>query len=272
MTVLKYKIDVNELGHQTAAKILELNEICLRNLSLLQPLAMVPYEENRNTGSFILIDRYSNQTVAAGLVKFGLRRAENIHWQAVDVDKGARASLKHQTPKVLWFTGLSGLGTSTIANLEEQRLHGDGQHTYVLDSDNVRHGLNGDLGFADINRVENILRIGEVARLMVEAGLIVLTSFISHHAAELAMVRELLKEGEFIEIFVDSPLAVCEERDVNGLYARVRTGKIANFTGINVPYETAVSPEMRVDTVTAEEAANASVHYIETGEIGDGDF
>ena len=264
VTALKHKLDVNDASHQSAGKTLELNEIGFCNLAFAEPLAMDTYEENRHTGSFILIDRMTNQTVAAGLVWFGLRRAENIHWQAVDVDKDARAEQKHQTPKVLWFTGLSGSGKSTIANLVEKKLHGEGRHTYLLDGDNVRHGLNKDLGFTDIDRVENIRRIGEVSRLMVDAGLIVMTAFISPYTAERRMVRDMLGEGEFIEVYVDTPIEVCEERDVKGLYAKAREGKIKNFTGIDSPYEAPEAPEIHVNTanMTPEQAADKIVEYV----------
>ncbi len=265
VTDLKHKIDVNDATHKDAGKTLELNEIGFCNLSFAQPLAMDTYEENRKTGSFILIDRFSNQTVAAGLVWFGLRRAENIHWQAVDIDKKARAAQKGQTPKVLWFTGLSGSGKSTIANLVEKKLHGEGHHTYLLDGDNVRHGLNRDLGFTDVDRVENIRRIGEVAKLMVDAGLIVLTAFISPYVSERRMVREMLEEGEFFEVYVDTPLEVCEARDVKGLYAKAREGKIKNFTGIDAPYEAPVQPEIYVNTaeMSAEAAADLIIAALE---------
>nr|WP_319391656.1 sulfate adenylyltransferase subunit CysN [uncultured Cohaesibacter sp.] len=269
VTDLKHKIDVNDATHKDAGKTLELNEIGFCNLFFAQPLAMDTYEENRKTGSFILIDRFSNQTVAAGLVWFGLRRAENIHWQAVDIDKKARARQKGQTPKVLWFTGLSGSGKSTIANLVEKKLHGEGHHTYLLDGDNVRHGLNRDLGFTDVDRVENIRRIGEVAKLMVDAGLIVLTAFISPYDAERRMVREMLEEGEFFEVYVDTPLEVCEARDVKGLYAKARAGKIANFTGIDAPYEEPISPEISVNTenMSAEQAVDLIVEALQKESI-----
>ncbi|SNY90102.1 adenylylsulfate kinase [Cohaesibacter sp. ES.047] len=271
VTSLKHKLDVNDSTHQMAGKALELNEIGFCNLAFSDPLAMDTYEENRKTGSFILIDRFTNQTVAAGLVWYGLRRADNIHWQAVDVDKGARASMKYQTPKVLWFTGLSGSGKSTIANLVEKKLHNEGRHTYLLDGDNVRHGLNKDLGFTDVDRVENIRRIGEVSKLMVDAGLIVLTAFISPYAAERRMIREMLGEGEFVEIFVDTPLDVCEARDIKGLYAKARSGQLKNFTGIDSPYEEPVNPDIHVNTatMTAEEAAEIIATYLLSGEIHD---
>ncbi|WP_114007903.1 sulfate adenylyltransferase subunit CysN [Cohaesibacter intestini] len=271
ITALNHKIDVNDASRKDAGKTLELNEIGFCNIAFSQPLAMDAYEENRQTGSFILIDRYSNQTVAAGLVWQGLRRADNIHWQAVDVDKGSRAALKHQTPKVLWFTGLSGSGKSTIANLVEQKLHRDGRHTYLLDGDNVRHGLNRDLGFTDADRVENIRRIGEVSKLMVDAGLIVLTAFISPFKSERDVVRDMLGEGEFVEIHVDTPLEVCETRDVKGLYAKARAGEIPNFTGIDAPYEAPLNPDIHVNTadMSADEAADAIVDYLGKTEIYD---
>nr|WP_321446297.1 sulfate adenylyltransferase subunit CysN [uncultured Cohaesibacter sp.] len=267
ITGLKHKININNISQRDAGKTLELNEIGFCNLSFAEPLAMDAYEENRQTGSFILIDRFSNQTVAAGLVEFGLRRAENIHWQAVDIDKKARAQQKAQTPKVLWFTGLSGSGKSTIANLVEKKLYKAGHHTYLLDGDNVRHGLNRDLGFTDVDRVENIRRVGEVSRLMVDAGLIVLTAFISPYASERRMVREMLGEGEFFEVYVDTPLDVCEARDIKGLYAKAREGKIKNFTGIDAPYEAPVQPEIHVNTaqMSAEEAAELILAALQKG-------
>lgn len=270
VTSIKHKVDVNSFA-ESAAKTLELNEIGFCNLSFAEPLAMDVYEENKETGSFILIDRFTNQTVAAGLVWHGLRRADNIHWQATDVNKGSRAALKLQTPKVLWFTGLSGSGKSTIANLVEKKLHTQGRHTYLLDGDNVRHGLNRDLGFTDVDRVENIRRIGEVARLMVDAGLIVLTSFISPYKAERQLARELLGEGEFVEIYVDTPLEVCEKRDVKGLYAKARSGEITNFTGIDAPYETPEQPDIHVNTaeMSPEEAADRIIEFLAEGEIYD---
>ncbi|WP_114008020.1 sulfate adenylyltransferase subunit CysN [Cohaesibacter intestini] len=269
VTKLKHKVDVNDAAHHQAGKALELNEIGFCNLAFAESMAMDTYEENRKTGSFILIDRLSNQTVAAGLVWFGLRRAENIHWQAVDVDKSARAEQKHQSPKVLWFTGLSGSGKSTIANLVEKKLFAEGRHTYLLDGDNVRHGLNRDLGFTDVDRVENIRRVGEVAKLMADAGLIVLTAFISPYEAERRMVRDMLEDGEFIEVYVNTSLAVCEERDIKGLYAKARAGEIPNFTGIDAPYEAPTNPEIQVNTddMSAEEAAQMIVETLlqETG-------
>ena len=258
VTEIKHRVDVNSLEH-LAAKELELNAIAVCNVSTDQPLAFDPYETNPGTGGFILIDRMSNATVGAGMIHFALRRAHNIHWQALDIDRQARAGLKGQKPAVLWFTGLSGAGKSTIANLVEKRLLSEGRHTYLLDGDNVRHGLNRDLGFTDADRVENIRRVAEVARLMADAGLIVLTSFISPFRAERRMARDLMPEGEFFEVFVDAPLAVAEERDVKGLYKKARSGQLKNFTGIDSPYEAPEAPEIRIDTtaMTPEEAAQA---------------
>ncbi len=242
---IKHRIDVNTQD-KLAAKRLELNEVGYCNLSLDEPIAFEPYARNRALGGFILIDRQSNATVAAGTLDFALRRAGNVHWQHLDVDKAARARIKGQTPKVLWFTGLSGAGKSTIANQVEKRLHARGCHTFLLDGDNVRHGLNRDLGFTDEDRVENIRRVAEVARLMVDAGLIVLVSFISPFRAERQMARERFAEGEFIEIFVDVPLQVAESRDVKGLYRKARAGQIPNFTGIDSPYEPPEAPELHL--------------------------
>jgi len=255
VTALKHKIDVNSLEH-FAAKTLQLNEIGYINISLTQPLAFDPYKVSRDMGGFILIDRFSNATVGAGMIDFGLRRATNVHWQALDVDKAARAAQKHQKPAVLWFTGLSGSGKSTIANLVERQLHAEGRHTYILDGDNVRHGLNRDLGFTDADRVENIRRVAEAAKLFVDAGLIVLVSFISPFRSERRMARELLGAGEFIEIFVDTPLDVCIQRDPKGLYAKAKSGAIKNFTGIDSPYEVPEHAELVVTPV--EPAAQAS--------------
>ena len=256
---LKYKVNVNSLEH-VAAKTLALNEIGIANLSLDHPIAFDPYKENRDTGGFILIDRLSNNTVAAGMFDFALRRAHNIHIQALDVNKGARAQLKGQQPCVLWFTGLSGAGKSTVANLLEKKLHALGRHTYLLDGDNVRHGLNKDLGFTDVDRVENIRRIAEVAKLMVDAGLIVITAFISPFRAERRLARELMAQGEFIEVFVDAPLAVAEQRDPKGLYKKARRGELVHFTGIDSPYEVPEHAEIRVDT--AHLAADAAADVI----------
>ncbi len=242
---IKHRIDVNTQD-KLAAKRLELNEVGYCNLSLDEPIAFEPYARNRALGGFILIDRQSNATVAAGTLDFALRRAGNVHWQHLDVDRAARARIKGQTPRVLWFTGLSGAGKSTIANQVEKRLHARGCHTFLLDGDNVRHGLNRDLGFTDEDRVENIRRVAEVARLMVDAGLIVLVSFISPFRAERQMARELFAGGEFIEVFVDVPLEVAESRDVKGLYRKARAGQIPNFTGIDSPYEPPEAPELHL--------------------------
>ena len=260
ITDIKYQVNVNTLEHM-AAKTLELNAIGVCNLSLDRPIAFDAYQDNRDTGGFILIDRLSNNTVGAGLLHFALRRAHNIHLQHMDVDKAARASIKHQRGCVLWFTGLSGAGKSAIANLVEQKLHGLGHHTYLLDGDNVRHGLNKDLGFTDADRVENIRRVGEVARLMVDAGLIVLTAFISPFRAERSMARSLVEEGEFVEVFVDTPLEVAEQRDVKGLYKKARRGELKNFTGIDSPYEAPEEPEIQLDTtrLSLEAAADAVI-------------
>ncbi|HWT17270.1 MAG TPA: adenylyl-sulfate kinase, partial [Patescibacteria group bacterium] len=250
ITGIKHKVDVNTQEHLAATR-LSLNEVAQCNLSLDQDIAFAPYAENRALGSFILIDRGTNATVAMGRIEFALRRASNVHWQALDVDKQARAALKGQVPRCLWFTGLSGSGKSTIANLVEKRLLATGHHTYLLDGDNVRHGLNRDLGFSAEDRVENIRRVAEVARLMVDAGLIVLVSFISPFRDERRMARERFADGEFVEIFVDTPLAVCEQRDVKGLYAKARAGLIPNFTGIDSPYERPEHAELVLDTQAA---------------------
>jgi len=261
---LKYRINVNTLQKMAAAK-LDLNEIGVCNLELDRPVPFDPYQVNRDTGGFILIDRITNDTVGAGMLHFALRRASNIHWHALDVSKTARATLKGQKPCVLWFTGLSGSGKSTIANLVEKKLHSLRRHTYLLDGDNVRHGLNKNLGFTDADRVENIRRIAEVAKLMVDAGLIVSTAFISPFRAERQMARALLPEGEFIEIFVDTPLNVAEQRDPKGLYKKARSGALKNFTGIDSPYEAPDNPELRIDTTagSAEDAAETIVDFLQ---------
>ncbi len=260
---LKCRINVNTLQKMPAAK-LELNEIGVCNLELDRPIAFDPYQVNRDTGGFILIDRITNDTVGAGMLHFALRRASNVQWQAIDVNKAARSSMKGQKPCVMWFTGLSGAGKSTIANLVDKKLHSLGRHTYLLDGDNVRHGLNKNLGFTDADRVENIRRIAEVAKLMVDAGLIVSTAFISPFRAERAMARGLLAEGEFIEVFVDTPINVAEERDPKGLYKKARRGDLKNFTGIDSPYEFPEKPEIWLDTTTTtpESAADTIVAYL----------
>jgi bifunctional enzyme CysN/CysC len=245
VTDIKHRIDVNTQEHLAARK-LELNEVGYCNLSLDEPIAFEAYARNRALGGFILIDRYDNTTAGAGTLDFALRRAGNVHWQHVDVDRAARARQKGQAPKVLWFTGLSGAGKSTIANLVDKRLHALGYHSFLLDGDNVRHGLNRDLGFTDEDRVENIRRVAEVAKLMADAGLIVLVSFISPFRAERRMARERFPEGEFIEVFVDVPLALAEARDVKGLYRKARAGLIPNFTGIDSPYEVPEHPDVHL--------------------------
>jgi bifunctional enzyme CysN/CysC len=270
VTEPKYKVNVNTLEH-LAAKTLDLNEIGVCNIALDRPVAFDAYEVNRDTGGFILIDRMSNSTVGAGMLHFALRRAHNIHLQHMDVDKTARAAIKGQKPAVLWFTGLSGAGKSTIANRVEQKLLALGHHSYLLDGDNVRHGLNKDLGFTDADRVENVRRVAEVAKLMVDAGLIVLTAFISPFRSERSLARSLLDEGEFIEVHVDTPLDVAESRDVKGLYKKARRGELKNFTGIDSPYETPENPELRVNTVEcdADQAADRVIERLrQLGRIG----
>jgi len=262
----KCTINVNTL-ERLAAKTLELNAIGIAEITTDRAIVFEPYGESRTLGGFILIDKISNATVAAGMLSFSLRRAQNVHWQALDVSRAAHARLKGQSPAVLWFTGLSGSGKSTIANLVEKKLHALGKHTFLLDGDNVRHGLNKDLGFTEADRIENIRRVGEVAKLMTDAGLIVLTAFISPFRAERDMVRGLLADGEFFEVFVDTPLEEAERRDVKGLYKKARSGQLKNFTGIDSPYEAPENPEIRVDTMreTPEEAAERIVALI----IGD---
>ena len=263
VTDIKYQVNVNTLEH-VAAKTLELNAIGVCNLSLDRAIAFDPYRVNRDTGGFILIDRLTNNTVGAGLLHFALRRAHNIHLQHVDVDKAARAAIKHQKGCVLWLTGLSGAGKSSIANLVEKKLHALGHHTYLLDGDNVRHGLNKDLGFTDADRVDNIRRVAEVAKLMVDAGLIVLTAFISPFRSERRMARNLVESDEFVEIFVDTPLEVAEQRDVKGLYRKARRGDLKNFTGIDSPYEPPEAPEIHVEAArcTVEQAADQVLDYM----------
>jgi bifunctional enzyme CysN/CysC len=270
VTTLKHKLNVNTFEKEPG-RSLKLNEIGVCTLSSAQPIAFDPYSRQRETGSFILIDRFTNQTVAAGMIEFSLRRASNVHTHAMDVDKARRAGMKNQKPGILWFTGLSGAGKSTIANLVERKLAEAGRHTYSLDGDNVRHGLNRDLGFTDADRVENIRRIGEVARLMVDSGLIVTCSFISPFRSERQMVRDLVADGEFIEIFVDAPLDVCIQRDPKGLYKKAQAGEIKNFTGFDSPYEAPETPELRIrtDETTPELAAEQVIdQLIRNGLIG----
>jgi bifunctional enzyme CysN/CysC len=243
---LKYKVNINTLQHEPA-KILNLNEVGVCNFSVGRAISFDPYRENRATGNFIIIDRFTNATVGAGMINFALRRASNIHWQAMDIDKQTRARQKGQQPRVLWFTGLSGSGKSAIANMVEKILHSTGRHCYILDGDNVRHGLNRDLGFTDADRVENIRRVAETAKLFVDAGLIVLVSFISPFKSERQLARDLLEEGEFIEIYVNTPLEVCEGRDPKGLYKKARAGQLKNFTGIDSSYEPPEYPEIIVN-------------------------
>jgi bifunctional enzyme CysN/CysC len=261
VTDLKYQIDIGNLA-KLAAKTLGLNDIGVCNLSLARAVPFDPYAENRTTGAFILIDRYSNETVATGMIDFPLRRATNIHHQNLTINKLERSHLKHHRPAVLWFTGLPGAGKSTIANLVEANLHARGIHTAMLDGDNVRHGLNRDLGFTEVDRVENIRRIGEVAKLMAEAGLVVLCSFISPFRAERRMVRELLEAGEFVEVFVDTPLEECISRDPKGLYRRALAGEIRNFTGVDQPYEVPENAELRL-FAGRESPENLANHVVE---------
>ena len=265
VTALKHRIDVNTFA-QAAAKHLDLNEVGTVNLSTQAPFAFDPYRENRVTGAFVMIDRITNATVGAGMIRHELRRASNVHWQSLDVNKAARATAKHQKPVVLWFTGLSGSGKSTIANLLEKRLHAEGRHTYILDGDNVRHGLNRDLGFTEDDRVENIRRVGEVAKLMVDAGLIVLVSFISPFRAERRMARELVGGAEFVEVFVDTPFEDCARRDPKGLYAKALRGEIKNFTGVDSPYEAPENADIHLHTAgrNAEDLADQIEDWLKT--------
>jgi bifunctional enzyme CysN/CysC len=256
----KYAVNVNTMEH-IAVKTLELNAIGVAEIVTDKPIVFEAYADSRTLGGFILIDKMTNSTVAAGMLHFSLRRSQNVHWQALDISREAHAVLKNQKPAVLWFTGLSGSGKSTIANLVEKKLHRMNRHTFLLDGDNVRHGLNKDLGFTEADRIENIRRVGEVAKLMSDAGLIVMTAFISPFKADRDMVRAMLPEGEFVEVFIDTPLSVAESRDVKGLYKKARSGELKNFTGIDSPYEAPANPEIRVDTtaMTAEAAATLIV-------------
>ncbi|TVP94550.1 MAG: adenylyl-sulfate kinase, partial [Roseinatronobacter sp.] len=250
-------VNVNTMEH-LAAKSLDLNAIGVANITTDRDIPFTPYSESRDLGGFILIDKMTNRTVGAGLIHFALRRAQNIHWQATDISRTHHASLKNQKPMVLWMTGLSGSGKSTIANIVERKLARMNRHTFLLDGDNVRHGLNKDLGFTDADRVENVRRVGEVAKLMTDAGLIVITAFISPFRSEREMVRGMMQPGEFMEIFIDTPLEEAEARDVKGLYAKARAGQLKNFTGIDSPYEAPEAPQIRIDTTTmsAEQAAD----------------
>ena len=259
----KHEVNVNSQEH-LAAKTLRLNGIGLVEFATDRPLVFEPYCESRTLGGFILIDKLTNATVAAGMIRFALRRASNIHWQAIEISREAHARQKGQQPRVVWLTGLSGAGKSTIANLVEKKLHALGRHSFLLDGDNVRHGLNRDLGFTDADRIENIRRVGEVAKLMSDAGLIVVTAFISPFRAERAMVRHMMAPGEFLEVFVDVPLAEAERRDPKGLYAKARSGALRNFTGIDSPYEAPEAPDLRIDAaaMSAEDAAEAIVAAI----------
>ncbi|MGH7797905.1 MAG: sulfate adenylyltransferase subunit CysN [Candidatus Binatia bacterium] len=265
ITDIKYRLDVNTGAH-LAAKTLGLNEIATVNVSFDRTVPFAPYRENKRLGAFIVIDKLNNETVGAGIIHFALRRAVNVHWQALEVTKVARAGIKHQQARCLWFTGLSGSGKSTLANLLEKRLHADGNHTYILDGDNVRHGLNRDLGFTEADRVENIRRVGEVAKLLVDAGLIVIVAFISPFRAERQLARGLFEAGEFIEVFVDTPLEECERRDVKGLYAKARRGELKNFTGIDSDYEPPRAPEIHLRTVgiKPENCVDQIVHLLKS--------
>ncbi len=259
----RHVICVNTMA-ELSAKTLSLNDIGVAEVYTDRPIVFESYADSHDLGGFILIDKLTNATVAAGMLNFSLRRAQNVHWQALEITREAHAAQKGQHARLLWFTGLSGSGKSTIANLVEKKLHALGKHSFLLDGDNVRHGLNKDLGFSDADRVENIRRVGEVAKLMCDAGLIVLTAFISPFRAERELVRRMLPEGEFFEIFVDTPLEEAERRDVKGLYKKARAGEIANFTGISSPYEAPMTPEIRIDTqaMTPEAAADLVVEHV----------
>jgi bifunctional enzyme CysN/CysC len=263
----RYKVNINTF-EELAARTLELNDIGVCNLSVDQPIPFDPYKENRETGGFILIDRLTNNTVGAGMLEFALRRSENIPWQALDVDKASRAAIKRQKPCLVWLTGISGAGKSTIANLLEKRLHAEGAHTYLMDGDNVRHGLSKDLGFTDADRVENIRRVSEVAKLMLDAGLIVIVSFISPFRAERQMAREAVGEGEFIEVFIDTAIEDAERRDPKGLYQKARKGELKHFTGIDSPYEPPLAPDIRIDTKRCTPAEAAEQLLAELRNLG----
>ncbi len=272
VTELKHKVNVDTLEH-TAAKTLEMNDIAFCNFALDRPIVFEPYEKNAALGGFILIDRLTRNTVGAGTIAWALRRATNVRWQELEIGKSELSALKAQKPAVLWLTGLSGAGKSTIANLVQKRLHALGRHTYILDGDNLRHGLNIDLGFVETDRVENVRRVAEVAKLFVDSGVIVLVSLISPYRQERLMARELVENDEFIEVFVDTPLEVCEERDPKGLYRKARAGELINFTGIDAPYEPPVSPDIRVDGGTASPETAAEVilrHLQDQGYLGEG--
>jgi len=264
----KYRVSITTLEH-TAAPTLRMNEIGVANVAVDRPLVFDPYADNRDLGGFILVDRLTNETVGAGMVHFGLRRADNLHWQHLEVDAEAHAALKGHRPGVVWLTGLSGAGKSTIANVLERKLHAEGIHTFLLDGDNVRHGLNRDLGFTDADRVENIRRVGEVCKLMTQAGLVVIAAFISPFRAERRMVRDLLDRGAFVEVHVDTPLDVAEARDPKGLYRKARAGQLANFTGVDSPYEPPLDPEVRVETATTppEVAADRIIEHLRAAGI-----
>jgi bifunctional enzyme CysN/CysC len=263
----KYRVNVNSLEH-IATKTLELNEIGVCTLTLDRAVPFDPYAENRDMGGFILIDRLSNATLAAGMLHFALRRSQNVHWQAVEVDKATRSAMNDHKPAVVWFTGLSGAGKSSVANLVEKRLHASRARTYLLDGDNVRHGLNHDLGFTEADRIENIRRVAEVAKLMVDAGLIVLVSFISPYREERDLARSKVEENEFCEVFIDTPLEVAEQRDVKGLYKKARAGALKNFTGIDSPYEAPEAPEVHIDTTATEPQAAAEIVIVRLREMG----
>jgi len=270
ITALKYQVNINSFTHE-AAKSLHMNEVGVCNISTQAPIVFDAYGDNRTTGNFVIIDRISNKTVGAGMIDFALRRAQNVHWQAVEVNKKAHADLKAQRPAVLWFTGLSASGKSTVANALEKILHAKGKHTYLLDGDNIRHGLNRDLGFTAEDRVENIRRVAEVARLMADAGLIVLVSFISPFRSERRLAREMMEDGEFIEIFIDTPIEVCAERDPKGLYKKAQAGEIENFTGITSPYEPPENPDIHLHTVGHDpfELASRIEAFLSSRETGE---